>query len=328
MDRLRLLDGRLKLRHLVFVDVLTRQGSVTSAAAVLHITQPVATRTLRDLEAILGVSLYERGPRGVTPTIFGETFTQYARVILSQLSQASRHVVELAAADCGNVIVGCDPAGSGVLLLEALARLKAQRPGLTVVMQEGSAEALSVELTAGRIDVMVGRLGSQTSRGEVATALYGESLAVFTRVGHPLVAAGVSALADVVGYGWIIPGEPTALRGEAEQLFAHHEMGLPGNRMEVSSFLSAHQLLLDTDLVAVLPATIGRGQPGLAALAVGSAPVSYRIGITTAAGRSLSPGAAALIDTLQTIAADHLDDPAQTDMPKPRYHRSAGTRAS
>ena len=55
MYRLRLLDGRLKMRHLVLVDALTRQGSVIGAAAALHMTQPVATRTLQELRAMLCV---------------------------------------------------------------------------------------------------------------------------------------------------------------------------------------------------------------------------------------------------------------------------------
>jgi DNA-binding transcriptional LysR family regulator len=96
MNRLRLLDGRLKMRPLVLVDARARQASVVGAAAALHITQPVATRTLQELETILGVPLYERGPRGVTPTTIGEASTQHARAVLAQLSQADRHVTELA----------------------------------------------------------------------------------------------------------------------------------------------------------------------------------------------------------------------------------------
>lgn len=53
MDMPKLLDGRLKLRHLLLVDALSRQGSVVGAAAALHITQPVATRSLHDIESIL-----------------------------------------------------------------------------------------------------------------------------------------------------------------------------------------------------------------------------------------------------------------------------------
>ncbi|MFC7585587.1 LysR family transcriptional regulator [Nonomuraea antimicrobica] len=63
----KLLDGRLKLRHLVLVDVLSTQGTVIGAARALHVTQPVVTRSLQDLEQVLGVALYDRGPRGLTP---------------------------------------------------------------------------------------------------------------------------------------------------------------------------------------------------------------------------------------------------------------------
>ena len=84
MDMPKLLDGRLKLRHLLLVDALSRQGSVVGAAAALHITQPVATRSLHDIESILGVSLFDRGPRGITPTIFGEAFTTHARAVISR----------------------------------------------------------------------------------------------------------------------------------------------------------------------------------------------------------------------------------------------------
>lgn len=77
-------DGRLKMRHLVLVDVLTAEGSVMAAAARLHVAQPSVTRALREPETIVGVELYERGPRGVTPTVYGLSFTEHARSICTR----------------------------------------------------------------------------------------------------------------------------------------------------------------------------------------------------------------------------------------------------
>ena len=312
MDRLRLLDGRLKVRHLVLVDALTCHGSVVGAAAALHIAQPVASRTLQELEAILGAPLYKRGPRGVTPTIIGDAFTGHARAVLAQLSQAGRQVTELADPELadphhGTVVVGTYPAESYTPLCKAIAGLKGQRPLLTVIVRESSAEALSVELQAGRIDLIVGRFTSPTTESEIRTPLYDESFKICTRAQHPLAQQRTITLADLGDYPWIIPGTETALRCEIEQLFARHAMPLPENRIEAPSRLM-RQLLLESDFIAVLPGPIECYETGLRTLPPSLEPIGRSVGITTAAGRALSPWATALIQSLQAIATERLDD--------------------
>jgi DNA-binding transcriptional LysR family regulator len=319
MDRLRLLDGRLKVRHLVLVDALTRQGSVMGAAAALHITQPVATRTLQELEAILGVPLYERGRRGVIPTTVGDAFTGHARAVLAQLSQAGRQVTELADPELadphrGTVVVGTYPAGSNMLLPQAIAGLKSERPLLTVIVRESSPEALSAELEAGRIDLIVGRFTSPTTESELRTPLYDESVEICTRAQHPLAQRRTITLADLEDYPWIIPGTETALRCEIEQLFARHAMPLPENRIEASSWLIVRQLLLESDFIAVLPGPIGCYEPGIRALPISFEPIGHGVGITTAAGRALSPWANALIQSLQAIAMERFDDEPEANV--------------
>ena len=314
MDRLKLLDGRLKLRHLVLVDALTCHGSVIGAAAALRIAQPVATRTLHELEAILGVPLYERGPRGVTPTTIGEAFTEHARVVLAQLSQAGRHLTELTDPHRGTVVVGTHPGGSNLLLCQAIAVLKGERPLLTVIVRESPPEALSVELQAGRIDLIVGRFTSPTTESEIRTPLYDESIAAFTRTQHPLAQRRTMALADLGDYPWIIPGTETALRHAVEELFARHAMPVPENRVEVPSYLIVRQLLMESDFIAVLPGPIERYEPGLHALPISFEPLGHRVGITTAAGRPLNPRANALIRSLQAIAAERLDDESEDNI--------------
>jgi DNA-binding transcriptional LysR family regulator len=311
MARLRLLDGRLKVRHLVLVDALARQGSVVGAAAALHITQPVATRTLQELEAILGVSLYERGPRGVIPTTVGEVFTGHARAVLAQLSQADRQVTELADPEVadphrGTVVVGANP--GSMLVPQAIAGLKSERPLLTVIVREGSPEALSALLEAGRIDLIVGRFTSPMTESEVRISLYDESVEICTRAQHPLAHRCTINFADLGDYPWIIPGTEMALRREIEQLFARHAMPLPDNRVEAPSWLIVRQLLVESDYIAALPRLIEVYEPGLRALPVSFEPIEHTVGITTAAGRVLSPWANALIQRLQAIAMQRLHD--------------------
>ncbi|MFI0351232.1 LysR substrate-binding domain-containing protein [Actinomadura sp. 9N407] len=302
METPRLLDGRLKLRHLVLVDALSERGSVVGAAAALHVTQPVVTRGLRDLEAILGVTLYERGPRGITPTDFGVAFTDHARAVLAQLTQAARHVQELAEASRGEVVVGTHLAGSNLLLPRAIARLKAGRPLLNVIVREATPEALLVELAAGRVDLIVGRLSRPSSEGTVRRSLYQESIRLVVGNHHPLAGRDGIGLEELRDYPWILPGVETTLRRELEGFFVRNGADLPENRVEATSFLTVRQLLMETDMIGTLPGLIGADDPRLTPLSFSLEPVGHSVGLTLDAHRRLSPAAQALIDALYAAA--------------------------
>jgi len=63
--------GRLNLRHLLAVETVTAEGSVSAAAAALALSQSALTQALARLEQHLGVRLFERGRGGATPTAVG-----------------------------------------------------------------------------------------------------------------------------------------------------------------------------------------------------------------------------------------------------------------
>lgn len=301
----RLLDGRLKLRHLVVVDALTEQGSLVAAAAHLRVTQPALTRTLHELEEILGVELYERHPRGITPTIYGAAFTEHARAVLAQLNQAGRHVSELANAQRGAVTVGIHLAGSNVLLPRAVARLKARRPNISVTIREGNPEGLLAELESGRLDFIVGRIASQLARSyTMQRILYDEAIRIAVRNGHPACELDRPALADLLDFPWILPGTETALRAELEQLFLRQDLPLPESRVECTSILTLRNLLIETEMVAALPSLIVRDDERLTALPVSLEPTSQAVGVTQPAHVAPSPSARALLDELVAVAAE------------------------
>lgn len=304
MELPRLLDGRLKLRHLVLVDALSEQGSLVGAAAHLRVTQPVLTRALRDLEEILGVTLYERGPRGVVPTIYGEAFTEHARAVLAQLTQAGRHVAELADAGLGTVTVGTHLAGSNVLLPRAIARLKAERPQVTVVIREATPETLLGDLEAGRVDFVVGRLSGPVRGTMRQRRLYDEPIRLVVRRGHPATRRRTPRVADLVTYPWALPGTETALRGELEQVFVRNDLPLPANRIECTSILTLRNLLIETDTVAALPALIAADDPALALLTTSLEPMSHTVGVTRPLERPVGPATRALLTHLDAVAAE------------------------
>jgi DNA-binding transcriptional LysR family regulator len=306
MDRPQLLDGRLKIRHLVLVDALASATSIAQAAERLHVTQPVLTRALQDVEAVLGVRLFERSARGIVPTVFGAAFAGHARTVLAQLRATAEHMAELAGGSAGTVTVGTHLAGSNLVLPLAIARLKRTRPKVTVVVREGNPESLTAGVLVGELDLVVGRLTSLDDAGRLRQEpLYAEPVRLVARDGHPAAGPVPSrALADLLGYPWVVPGRETALRRELEAVFLREGLPLPADRVECTQILVTRHLLLHGDAIGVLPWLIADGEPGLSPLPVELPFVSSAVGITQAASRASSPASGAFADCLRAVAAN------------------------
>lgn len=294
-----LLDGRLKLRHLSLVVQIAERGSVGGAAQALHITQPVVTRGLREVEDILGVSLFDRGPRGVSPTMFGESFLEHARAVIAQLRQAGRQIDLLTNAELGTVTVGTHLAGSNLLLPRAIAALKEEHPRLTIVVREATPDILQAALLAGDCDLVVGRLTAKAPGSVVQHMLYREPIRLVARVGHPVHALKAPTLEQLADFPWIFPVEQTTLRGELEDVFVHAGVAIPTNRVECTSILTLRELLLTTDVIAALPMLIATQDDKLALIDTALSSIRRSVGVTRPADRPLSPATQALLGHLR-----------------------------
>lgn len=298
---LNLLSGRLKLRHLVLVTSIAEQGSVLRAAEHLHLAQPAVTRGLRELEDILGVELFVRGPRGVTPTLFGEAFIEHARAVQAELRRAGERIAGLVDGAAGVVTIGTLLAATNVLLPRSIAALKADRPGITVVVREGTFDSLVPQLVGGDIDLILGRLNPIDDRsGLRQVPLYNEPVLLVARSGHP--AGRARGLSDLLDYPWILPLEQTSLRQELEQVFHHEGLSLPRDRTECTSILTIRALLVETDMIAALPALFVRNDDRIVELPVPLPSVRRSVGVTLPGARALTPSGKAMLSYLQRQA--------------------------
>ncbi|WP_394619684.1 LysR family transcriptional regulator [Lentzea sp. JNUCC 0626] len=309
LDRTLLLDGRLKLRHLMFVITIAAHGSLVGAAKELHVTQPVVTRALREAELIVGEELFVRGPRGVRPTAFGEILLEHAQAVVSHMTSAQDRIDGLRRDGFDPVRVGTHLAGAHTLLPSALIRLKADHPAMTVTVVEGVGTELDVRLSRGEIDLIVGRLPFPlVSNGFQHVPLYDEPVGLVVRRDHPAARARTSSLEDLQDYPWILPGRPTVLRDELDELFTRHGMALPRNVIECSTILTMRSVLVQTDAIAPLPLLVGATDEGLDHLPVRLETVPRTIGVTTLVDRPPSASARVLtrhlLDAAKVIAAE------------------------
>ena len=74
----------LELKQLQFFTACVEEGSFSRAAEVLYTSQPNISKVIRELEQELGLRLFERGGRGITPTAEGKTLYRYAIEMLQR----------------------------------------------------------------------------------------------------------------------------------------------------------------------------------------------------------------------------------------------------
>ena len=152
------LRARIKTRQLMLLTAIGDEGNIHRAAEVLNMSQPAASKLLKDLEDVLGVSLFERLPRGMRPTWYGEAMIRHARIALSSLAQAGSELEALKTGRFGEVSVGAIIGPALILLPQAVAIVAREHPNLRVQIAVESSDVLIERLRQSKLDIMIGRL--------------------------------------------------------------------------------------------------------------------------------------------------------------------------
>src|SRR5262245_39184437 len=79
----------LRFRDLSYLATLGASRSIHRAAALHGVSQPALSKTLRELEGVLGFAIFERSRRGVTPTKLGEIVVAQAVQMVANLDALS-----------------------------------------------------------------------------------------------------------------------------------------------------------------------------------------------------------------------------------------------
>ena len=100
------LGRRLRLRDLYVLSAVVKTGGMAKAARQLAMTQPSVSAAIANLEHMLGVSLLDRSPSGVVPTLYAEAMLRRSVVVFDELKQSVRDVETLADPSIGELRIG------------------------------------------------------------------------------------------------------------------------------------------------------------------------------------------------------------------------------
>lgn len=107
-----------------------KYGSISQAAAELGVTQPAATRTLRNLEAMLSTQLLLRSGRGVSLTIEGEILYQELIPAFEHLRNAEQRIKQLQSLDEGIIRISVDGLVSKTIMNDSIRQYNQAYPGI------------------------------------------------------------------------------------------------------------------------------------------------------------------------------------------------------
>lgn len=225
---------QIKFRHLsVFVES-TRAGSLKRAAERLCLTQPAISKTLKDLEDILGTSLMGRGRGGLHLTREGEVFLPFAEQSLAALEHGLSSLEAINAGDATPLRVGALPSVAADLLPVAVDVFARLSPATPVTLEEGRISSMLEHLRMGYLEFVIGRLGKpETMIGLSFTQLYAENVVFAVAADHPL-ARGCD-LGDLQDWLVLYPPATAAIRSFVDRFMISHGLGRLPQRLDTVS---------------------------------------------------------------------------------------------
>ncbi|QIB33621.1 LysR family transcriptional regulator [Ancylobacter pratisalsi] len=299
------LIGRLRFKHLRLVDALARGGNLHRVAAEMHMTQPAASKILKDAELILGAPLFERRPRGMVPTEIGGFAADYAARMLRAAESFTDGMDNLKAGGFGALSIGAIMATTPGLLPRAIAELKQRRPLMTIRLLAATSDILLAALSRDEIALAVGRL----TQPEDALAFHIEPLAseelwIFAAADHPLARRPAITLGETARLAWVLQPKGSPMRRLLDRTFAEQGVGSLDNCVETTSIFATLHLVREAGMIACLPKSIL--VEGVTSGTFSRLPIELThdlgpLGIITRRGETPSANAADFIDVLRTM---------------------------
>lgn len=244
------MKGRIKLRHIeVFLTVAT-EANITRASERLHTAQPSISRTLKELEDVIGSPLFDRMPFGLVPTKAGERFWPYAKAVHTQLNEGIANARETANVEA--VVIGALPNLTRNVLQKAVAKFKNAHPHILLRIETGTNAQLLQALKQGTIQLVIGRMASpEEMQGLTFESLWEEELLFAAAADHPLASVRGITPEQLDEYLVIIPSPGTGIRLELDRSLIARGFSKFSNVIETISAEFARNYVLNNPAIFV-----------------------------------------------------------------------------
>jgi DNA-binding transcriptional LysR family regulator len=284
----------LSARQLHAVLAVAEYNSFIAAAAFLKTSQPALTRTIKRVEDVLGVRLFDRSTRRVAITMAGKEFVAVAERMLNDLRISVSSMREIGEEQRGRIIISSIMSVANGLLPAIVAKYRAARPAIEIILREGVHGTVLEDIRSGTADLGITYVDDVPDFIEVKR-LGREVFDVVLPRTHPLAKASkhaAVALTDLVGFSFVsLPSDSRTRRiidGAASA--AGHTLQ---HAVTVTQFATMMSCVRAGVGIAIVPSGAVAGLLGkdLAILKLTKPRLSRDIGLIKLRERELSPAA-------------------------------------
>ena len=220
-------DAHLRLRHVRTFLEIARAESVSIAADRLNITQPAVSRSLKELEEMLGTQLFDRVGRGLRLNEAGRVFQSHASASMVELLRGRDRLTKDGDLTT-RLSVGVLPTAATDLLPRAALAFREEMPHVRLHILTGPNWLLFNQLRDGTLDLVVGRMPEKDAgTGVTFQQLYVEDVVLVCRPGHGILAQSTPE-EHIANHTLILPPSGAVIAQTVERYLA--SIGLPEMR--------------------------------------------------------------------------------------------------
>lgn len=299
-----LLDPRIRLRHLRCFLETARLGSLTAAARALGVSQPAASKTIRELEECLDCQLFDRGGRRLILTEAGRIFQQHSAAGLGELSRA-QELVQGNTTELKGIAIGTIESIAGDLVAKAIFDFRTAFPNCQLTVGTSPNWDLISQLRDGAIDIAIGCRGSADQmEGLTFRTLYTGSIVAVVGRDHPILAEG--PILNASRYPLMTPPTTSVMAEPAQEFLTRHDIATGSPLYEATSTGLGRSITRDTDTIWIVPYDTIESELSIGSLTLlplTPVPTNVTIGFIVRNASIQTPEQKGIIAALERVAA-------------------------
>jgi LysR family transcriptional activator of glutamate synthase operon len=176
----------MELRQLYYFMEVAEREHVSEAAQFLHVAQSAISRQIANLEAELGVTLFEREGRNVKLTPIGKVFLEHTKTAIKAIDYAKKQIDEHLDPERGSIKIGFPTSLASHLLPTVITAFKEKYPNVAFHLRQGSYKFLIDSVINREIDLAFIGPVPQNIPEISGTILFSENISALVHVSHPL----------------------------------------------------------------------------------------------------------------------------------------------